>query len=219
MYKLFPLLAFGLFALPLDLSAELRLPRLIGDGMILQRDIPVELWGWADPGERVELTFGAWQRTVRTGRDGRWAFSLPAQPAGGPHELTFRARTTHVVRDVYFGDVWVCSGQSNMELTMERVKEKYAAVIAGEQPPLIRQFLVPDAYDFRREREDLDDGAWVPFDGESIYQFGAVGYFFARELYARTGVPQGLINAALGGSPVESWLSERSLQEFPAAYA
>ena len=204
---------------PPSLRATVELPRLISDGMILQREAPVELWGRADPGERLTLAFGATRYSARADTDGHWAIELPPQPAGGPHELTFSGSNTVAVRDVYFGDVWLCGGQSNMELTMERVKEKYAAIIAAGQPPLIRQFLVPDAYDFRREHEDLDAGAWEPLTAESILGFSAVAYFFAREIHARTGVPIGLVNAALGGSPVEAWLSEDSLREFPAAFA
>ena len=219
MQKLLTALAVGLLLLPADLSAAIRLPRLISDGAILQRDAPLELWGWADPRERITLAYGSDRYTARADRRGRWTIDLPAQPAGGPYELVFSASNTVRVADVYFGDVWICSGQSNMQLNMGRVKEKYAAVIAREQNPLIRQFLVPVAYDFRRERDELDGGAWVPLTRESILDFVAVAYFFAQEVYEATGVPIGLINAALGGSPIESWLSEQSLREFPAAFA
>jgi sialate O-acetylesterase len=219
MQKLLSVLLVGLLFFPADLSATIRLPRLISDGAILQRDTPVELWGWAAPRERITLTFGADRYTARADRQGRWTIDLPAQAAGGPHRLTFAGENEIVLEDVYFGDVWICSGQSNMELNMGRVKEKYLEVIGREQNPLIRQFLVPDAYDFRRERDDLDGGAWVPLTRESVFDFVAVAYFFAQEVYTATGVPIGLINAALGGSPIESWLSEESLREFPAAYA
>src|SRR5690606_26177600 len=114
-----------------------------------------------------------------------------------------------------FGDVWICSGQSNMELTMERVKEKYAQIIASCENPYIRQFNVPDQYDFEKPHTDLEGGNWQKATPENIMGFSAVAYFFARELYEKYNVPVGLILSALGGSPVEAWMSEDALRRFP----
>ena len=115
---------------PLTSLSQIRLPRLIGDGMVLQRDTEVKLWGWASPGEKVKLDFN--NQTFNTGTDekGKWQIKLPAQKVGGPYDLKFSASNEIKVENVVFGDVWVCSGQSNMELWMGRVQEKYLDVIA-----------------------------------------------------------------------------------------
>ncbi|MBX2917050.1 MAG: sialate O-acetylesterase [Cyclobacteriaceae bacterium] len=202
----------------LPTKAAIKLPRLVSDGAILQRDTELKFWGWGEPGEKVDLTFQNKKYSATTKSTGTWTIKLPAQAAGGPHTLLFTGKNQVAVNDVLFGDVWVCSGQSNMELTMERVKEKYSDVIKTAAYPHIRQFLVADKYDFKKQHTDLDAGSWVSASPESIYNFSAVAYFFALDLYKQYQVPIGLINAALGGSPIEAWLSEDALIQFPNAY-
>lgn len=199
-------------------NAEIKLPRLISDGAVLQRDTELRLWGWAEPGEKIELTFQNNKYRATTNSTGTWTIKLPAQAAGGPHTLLFTGKNQVAINDVLFGDVWICSGQSNMELPMERVKEKYNEVIKTTPYNNIRQFLVADKYDFKKQHSDLDAGSWVAASPESIYNFSAVAYFFALDLYKQYQVPIGLINAALGGSPIEAWLSEDALIPFPTAY-
>lgn len=133
--------------------------------------------------------------------------------------MVFRASNTVTLADVLFGDVWLCSGQSNMELALDRVADEYPDIVSGYTNDRIRQFLVPDRYDFNRTHEDLESGSWEAARPENLPGFTAVGFFFARETYEREQVPIGLINAALGGSPVESWMSEAALKRFPDAYA
>ncbi|UCD38914.1 MAG: sialate O-acetylesterase, partial [Fidelibacterota bacterium] len=113
------------------------------------------------------------------------------------------------------GDVWVCSGQSNMVLPMERVQDKYTKEIANCENRSIRQFLVPTRYDFHTPQEDVESGSWESADPEKVLKFTAAGYFFAKALFERYGVPIGLINASVGGSPARAWLSEDALQAFP----
>lgn len=201
-----------------DLICQIRLPRLIGDGVILQRNTEIKIWGWASSNEKVKLTFK--EKTYKTQADpyGNWKIMLPAQNAGGPYEMTFEASNEIKIQDVLFGDIWICSGQSNMELPMERVKEKYGEVIKKSENANIRQFLVADRYDFKKEQNDLDSGNWISANPESVLNFSAVAYFFAKEIYEKNHVPIGLINTALGGSPVEAWMSEDALKKFPYAY-
>ena len=207
-----------LMILPATGMAQLKLPRLISDGLVLQRDIEVNVWGWATPGDKVTMSFDSKTFETTTDENGDWNLALPPQKSGGPYDLRFYAGKDITVRNVVFGDVWVCSGQSNMELWMGRVSEKYLDVIADAENPMIRQFLVPDKYDFKKEHNDLDDGEWVMANPESILGFSAVAYFFAKELYDQYEVPIGFINAALGGSPVEAWMSEEALKQFPDSY-
>ncbi|MDH3244352.1 MAG: sialate O-acetylesterase, partial [Saprospiraceae bacterium] len=199
-------------------QSQIQLPRLISDGVILQHDEPLNIWGWASPGESVTLKLGDYKYVAQAEDNGEWSVTVPPQEAGGPHELVFTGSSEIIVKDVLFGDVWICSGQSNMELTMERVKEKYPDVISSASNRYIRQFTVPDQYDFKHAHADFDEGSWEDVDSQSILSFSAVAYFFARELHDKYDVPIGLINAAVGGSPVEAWMSEEALKQFPDAY-
>jgi sialate O-acetylesterase len=168
--------------------------------------------------EKVSLNFRGKVYETPADRYGHWEITLEKQPAGGPFEMIFTGRNTITIHNILFGDVWVCSGQSNMELTMDRVKDKYSSIIAHSENPNIRQFLVPDGYDFKSEQNDLSDGKWESATPANLISFSAVGYFFAKELYEKYHVPIGLINAALGGSPAEAWMSEDALIKFPSLY-
>jgi sialate O-acetylesterase len=203
------------FLIVLTNHAQIKLPRLISDGMVLQRDREVKIWGWASAGETIELTFNQKKYNTQADTSGNWSILLPSQPAGASFNMIFKGKNEITVNDILFGDVWVCSGQSNMELTMERVKEKYRAIITRSENKNIRQFLVADKYDFNKAHDDLDAGSWKTANPESVLEFSAVAYFFAKELYERYHVPIGLINAALGGSPAEAWMSEDALLTFP----
>ncbi len=183
--------------------------------MILQRDIPVKIWGWAGPNEKVEISFNKKKFQTMSSQDGNWTIVLPAQKAGGPYEMILSASNTIALKDILFGDVWLCSGQSNMELPMERVKDKYKDSIAKADNPNIRQFLVPDQYDFAKENVDLSSGEWRSVNPQNILNFSAVAYFFASEIYAKYKIPIGLINSALGGSPAECWISAEAVKKFP----
>jgi sialate O-acetylesterase len=208
--------AAGLSILPAATQAAIRLPRLISDGMVLQRGAPVRVWGWADKGEAVTVSFQGKTYRASAGPDGRWELPLPALKAGGPYEMTLKASNQLVLRDILVGDVWVCSGQSNMELPMNRVKDKYPEVIAAATNPQIRQFDGPTRYAFKGPQTDLPAGRWTAADPKAVLQFSAVGYFFARELYAQYKVPIGLIRIAVGGSPAEAWLSPEALKNYPS---
>ncbi|HEX5171300.1 MAG TPA: sialate O-acetylesterase [Cyclobacteriaceae bacterium] len=214
-----PILFILYLILNINVVAQIRLPRLVSDGMILQRDRNVKIWGWSSPNESIMLTLN--NEHYRTGADenGNWEIILPAHSAGLSYEMTLTGKNEIKIRDILFGDVWVCSGQSNMELTVERVKEKYGSIIENSENKNIRQFLVPDKYDFKKENSDLESGSWESANPKSVLGFSAVAYFFAREINEQHNVPVGLINSALGGSPVEAWISEDVLIKFPDLYA
>ncbi|WP_240047091.1 sialate O-acetylesterase [Hymenobacter nivis] len=195
--------------------AQVRLPRLVSNGMVLQRDAPVRLWGWAAPGEAVSVAFQGKTYRATTGPDGQWRVQLPAMKAGGPYEMKIDASNHQVVKDILLGDVWFCAGQSNMELPMRRVRDKYPQEVATANNPRIRQFDVPMRYDFRGPKADVSGGAWVALSPETVLGFSAVGYFFAKEINAKYQVPVGLIKVAVGGSPAEAWLSADALKQFP----
>jgi sialate O-acetylesterase len=195
--------------------ADVRLPRLISDGMVLQRDVTTRIWGWADDGERVEVYLDGVRAGVATAGTGKWQLDLDAQPAGGPHTFMVVANNRLQVDDVYFGDVWVASGQSNMELTMDRVKYKYPEIVASADYPLIREFRVPRKYKFDAPADDFDSGQWRATTPETILDSSAVAFFFARAIRESEGVPIGIICSAYGGSAAESWMSEDALEAYP----
>jgi len=201
-----------------SVNAQIKLPRLISDGMILQRDTKVNIWGWASANENIELDFKGKKYKTTTSEEGKWSIQLPSQKAGGPFEMTLKGTNTIVLKNILFGDVWLCSGQSNMELPMDRLKDKYKDEIAKSQNSNIRQFLVPDEYYFEKERTDFSSGSWVEANPINVLQFTGVGYFFANEIYEKYKIPIGLINSALGGSPAESWINEEGIKKFPDYY-
>lgn len=201
-----------LFAAPLGASAQVRLPRLVSDGMVLQRDAKINIWGWAPPGEKVTVSFRGKTAHTTTSKDSTWRLTLPPMHAGGPFTMTINEVT---LRDVLVGDVWFCSGQSNMVLDMERIKEKYPDEIPGAHYPEIRNFFVPTAADVSGPHEDLPGGQWRSATPPYLGDFGAATWFFAKRLYLKYHIPIGLINSSVGGTPVQAWISESALHSFP----
>ena len=195
---------------------EVRLPQLVSSNLMLQRDAPAVLWGWASPGEAVSLTFRKATYKAVADSSGSWEIRLPAQKAGGPHTLTFRASNTITISNVLFGDVWLCSGQSNMETPISRVMTLFGDEIRAYSNPNIRYVKIPLAYSFHAPQADVAPCSWVEVTPATAPDFSAVAYFFAREMYEATGVPVGVINASVGGSPAEAWISEEALRPFPA---
>lgn len=206
---------FLVFLTAQSVFSQVRLPRLVSDGMILQREIPVKVWGWASAGEKVELQFNQQTFKATTSDEGKWQITLPAQKAGGPFEMKIIGSNQIILKDILVGDVWLCSGQSNMEYPMSRLSDKYSDVIAACENSQIRQFKVPQKYDFNAPQEDYSSGSWVSVNPKTILDYSAVAYFFARELNNKHNAPIGIINASVGGSPAESWMSVEALKEFP----
>ncbi len=195
------------------LSAAVKLPALISDHMLLQRNLPVHIWGDAEPGEAITVTLAASRATVTANAIGRWMVTLPPMAAGGPFALTVAGQTTVVVKDVAVGEVWVASGQSNMEWPMGKVRNAEAE-LAGANQPSIRLFRV------RHKVSDVPvrdvDGSWQLCTPESVKSFSAAGYFFARNLTEKLGVPVAIIESDWGGTPAEAWTSPTALTADPA---
>lgn len=206
----------GLLASVAPAFSQVRLPRLIRDSMVLQRDARIKLWGWASPGERINIQFNNKKFRTTTGADGKWSVQLSPMKAGGPYTMTIDASNHIVLKDILIGDVWICSGQSNMVHQMDLHKETYEQDIAKANYPAIRHFFVPPATALQGPQHDLPTGYWKTANPEDVLQFSAVAYFFARTIYEKYHVPIGLINASVGGTPIEAWTSEEGLKEFPA---
>ncbi|SNR58970.1 sialate O-acetylesterase [Lutibacter flavus] len=210
----FTLITILFFQSSISIS-QIKLPQLISDGMVLQRDQEIKVWGWASPEESIILNFKSKKFKTKASKNGNWSIILPAQKAGGPHKMTFKGKNKIVVNDVLFGDVWLCSGQSNMTVKMERVKEKYPNEIANANYPNIHYYYVSTITNLKTPQSDLPAGEWKSVIPENIMEIGAIPYFFAKDIYKKYHVPIGMINASVGGTPIESWISENGFKEFP----
>lgn len=209
--KLLLLLAANTWSV--TVSADVRLPQLISDGMILQRNEKVNIWGWASPGEHIRINFNKHTYKLNADSRGDWKLVLAPMKAGGPYTMDILAGNHIVIKNILYGDVWFCSGQSNMELNMERVKEKYPDEIAAANYPGIRQFYVSAVSDIREAHNDLPRGEWKACTPENVLQFGAVAYFFANDLYLKYHVPIGIIHSSVGGTPIQAWISDDGLKD------
>jgi sialate O-acetylesterase len=201
-----------------DTAAAFRLARIFGDGMVLQRGARIPVWGWAAPGTAVAVSMHRRTARARADGSGRWQVTFPALAAGGPYELAAEAGPSRiVVHDILVGDVWVASGQSNME-RMVAEADSAAEAIAAAHDSAIRQFKVPLTW-AERPAADLAGGGWVPADPAHVGAFTAVGYYFARDLRRTERVPIGIVNTTWGGSNVETWMSRRALGLSDSAWA
>lgn len=200
--------AFGIF-LARASHAELALSSLFTNHMVIQRNAPVHVWGRAEVGERVSVRFGPAEQSVVTGDRGLWSVFLPPMAAGGPYEMTVQGANLVTLRDVLVGDVWVGSGQSNMEMSVASSKDA-AIEIASADHPQIRLLTVKRRVS-QYPRSDVETDGWVSSSPTSIGRFSAAMYFFGRHIQDTQKVPIGLIHSSWGGTPLEAWMSMASL--------
>ncbi len=185
-----------------SVQADVRLPKIFGDHMVLQRDQPIPIWGWADAGESITVTLGTATATTKAGEDGTWTTSLPAQQVGEPLTLTVAGKNKISLSDVLMGEVWVCSGQSNMEWTVNSC-DNAEQERASADFPRIRHIQIP-----KRPAgfpQDDVDAQWTVCSPATVGGYTAVGYFFGRHLHQQLDVPVGLIHSSWGGTRIEPW--------------
>lgn len=194
-------------------QAKVSLPKLISDGMVLQRNTPLLIWGSAEPGENIYIKFKKKKYETVADANGKWRINLPEMKAGGPYSMQIN---DIVLNDILIGDVYLCSGQSNMELPVNRVMDKFASEVNGYENNSIRYVKVPYSYDFSEKQDDVKTVSWKAMNKEKIMGYSAICYFFSRIMQEKTGVPVGIINSSWGGTPVEAWISEEGLKDFPA---
>lgn len=193
-------------------QSPVTLPQVFSSHMVLQRDRTVPVWGTAQPGAKVTLVWQGQKMVTRADALGEWKAELPASSAGGPYTLSVN---DVVLEDILVGDVFLCSGQSNMELPVERCLDAVAGEIKDYSNPMVRYLGVPMAYDFNGPLEDLPACSWQVLDSEETgLSWSAVCYFTARYLQEETGVPVGMVNVSVGGSPIEAWLQEDVLDGY-----
>jgi sialate O-acetylesterase len=194
-------------------AADVKLPALFTDNGVLQRDIPVPVWGWADQGEKVTVKIGDQSKSATPdAKTGKWTVKLDPLPAGGPLTMTVSGKNTITLKNVLVGEVWICSGQSNMQFAL-RGADRALEEIDAARYPKIRLISVPT----RGSAAPQDDfkGHWEECSPETVPGFSAVAYFFGRELFTRLDVPIGLIHCSYGGSSCESWVERSALAAEP----
>ncbi len=192
------------------LTGEIQLGKLFTSGMVLQRGLEVPVWGWSAAGETIRITFAGKNYSGTVDADGKWMVRLPAMAAGGPYKMHVIAKSGEfLLEDVWVGDVWVCSGQSNMEWQVA-ISGNAAAEIAAANDPMIRHFKVPRS-SAKTPQDTLVGGEWQVASPQTVGGFTAVGYYFARELRKSVDVPIGLLNTSWGGSRIEPWMHANPL--------
>lgn len=205
----------ALTQLPSLALAEVTLPSIFTDHSVLQRDKPIRVWGWAAPGKQVSVAIDSATKSGRAGKDGKWQLDLPALKAGGPHTLraTEADGNSVTVKDIYIGEVWLCSGQSNMAMTVSRAARPEEEAAAANLP-LIRMFKVASGPS--PKLADRCQGSWVVCRSDVVGGFSATAYFFGKQLHKELRVPIGLINSSVGGTSIESWTSMSAQNAVPA---
>ncbi len=207
-----------LILVSLQVRANVNLPAIVGNDMVLQRNEVVRVWGWAQPGEKVAVNFLKKTYRAVTGTDGKWMVKLRPMKAGGPYTMEVKGNNKITLSNILIGDVWVCSGQSNMTHYLGRHAERYAKDIAEANFPEIRQFYVPERSTVNGPVENTPNLKWIAATPTTVLDFTVIGYFFVKKLYDQYHVPMGIINTCVGGTPIESWMSEEGFKEFPDIY-
>ncbi len=200
-----------LFLLAVSLKAQVKLPPLFSNNMVLQQGIEIPVWGWASPGEKVTVTFEKAAVSAKANQEGKWSLKLPAMNYGGPYRMTVKGKNLQTLENILIGEVWVGSGQSNMEFNLITSKNGEAEIAASNYPG-IRLFTVKKRIS-QTPRDQLEEGEWQPCSPASSPHFSAVAYFFGRALYEKLKVPIGLINSSWGGTVAETWTSEEMISK------
>lgn len=191
----------------------IRLPGIFSDNMVFQGNKEIGLWGWADPGEKIRVSFNGQVRKVKTTKDGEWTTTLNPEEYGGPYILRIEGKDQLIeLNDILVGDVWFCSGQSNMVWNVASSKNAEEEIASAKYPE-IRSFNVDRKVAFEPTTEIT--GRWQVCSPETVGDFSAVAYFFARKLFQETHIPIGIINASWGGTEIEPWISGKSFDALP----
>ena len=192
-------------------EAKVSLPQMFQSGMVLQRGKTIPVWGKADAGESVTIQFNKKQYSTTADDQGRWRIDLPKMKAGGPYQMSVNDLT---IENILIGDVWLLSGQSNIDVHIERVYPQYVQEVDSYENPNIRLFRVQNDTDAHGVKEDIRPTSinWKPLNKQNAWPFSAIGYFLGKRMFEKTDVPQGIIVNSWGGTPIEAWISKDSLE-------
>lgn len=194
--------------------ANIKLPALVGDNMVLQRDTKITLWGWGTPGEKVNIQFQDQNLKTTTTKQGQWSVALLSVAVGGPYEMRITGNNEILIKNILVGDVWLASGQSNMEMALTQISNAKREIDSANYPK-IRLFQLLREGALKPKDDALSDGGWNECSPQTVKNFSAVAYLFGRQLYNKYKVPIGLINSTCGGTPAEVWVSQEALKKLP----
>ena len=198
---------------PLAARADVRLPAIFSEHAVLLSGAAVPVWGWADAGEKVEVTFAGQTKSATPDANGKWMLKLDALKADAkPQELTVKGKNTVVVKDVLVGEVWLGSGQSNMAMTVSHAKD-FATEQAASNLPEMRMFT--EISGASEKAEETGKGVWLVCSPQTVGVFSATLFFCGREIHKSLGVPVGLVHSSVGGTPIESWISPEAQAASP----
>lgn len=211
LFRIFFIIVLGIMNIS-EVYAKVRLPQLVSDKMVLQRDTALKIWGWADKGEIITLKFLGKTYNAKPDLSGKWFVVLPPQKYGGPFIMEINEI---IIRDILIGDVWLASGQSNMETPIGRLTDRFPEINVSDNNK-IRYFKVPtqDATASVRDKI-LEGGKWYTGTASEVMNWTALSFFYAQKAYNQTGVPQGMLVSSRGGSAIERWISQEHLKQFP----
>ncbi|MDD5151218.1 MAG: sialate O-acetylesterase [Flavobacterium sp.] len=199
----------------ISINAQVFVAKIFADNMVLQRNTQIPVWGWAKPNEKIEVRFDKQIKKTKADKNGKWMIRLDNEAAGGPYNLTIKASNTIEIENVLVGEVWLCSGQSNMEMPVGRPKgwgiSNYAEVSAVANYPLIRQIKIIHATNSLPE-SDVKTLGWQVCDPSTVGDFTALGYFFAKIIHEKLKIPVGIIDCNWGGTNIETWISREGFE-------
>jgi len=208
------IILLSLITFSLSLTAQnLKVANIFGDNMVLQREIKIPVWGSAKAGAKITVLLNGVKATGTTGQDGKWMVKLPSMKAGGPYKLSVSSHENIVFKNVLVGDVWICSGQSNMEYKISGFPWKSAEILKAKNPNL--RIITINRNIATKPVNDIDKTTWKEATGDNIADFSATGYFFGSNLCAQLNVPVGLISSNWGGTDIETWMSNEGIREVP----
>lgn len=192
-------------------EAKITMPQLFQSGMVMQRGKAIPVWGKADAGETVTIRFNKKEYTTNADSDGRWRVDLPKMKAGGPYQMSVNEQT---IDNIMIGDVWLLSGQSNIDVHIERVYPQYTTEVDNYENTNIRLFRVQNETSTHGVKDDIRPTSinWKPLNKQNAWPFSAVGYFLGKKMFEKNKVAQGIIVNSWGGTPIEAWISEDSLK-------
>jgi len=203
-------LFFAFMCISFSIHANVIVPGIFADNMVLQRNVLIPIWGWADANEKIEIKFNKQTKTIKADKNGKWILRLDAENAGGPYELSVKGKNSILIKNVLVGEVWLCSGQSNMEWTVGQSNNAKKEIAAANNP-LIRHIKI--LHGIRSLPEvDFKTTGWKICDSTTVANFSGIGYFFAKNIYDSLKIPIGLINDCWGGTNIETWISREAFE-------
>lgn len=204
------LFILGIILSSISINAQVRMPKFFADNMVLQRNTPIPIWGWAKANEKVEIKFDKQTKITKADKNGKWMVKLNPETAGGPFVLKVKAGNTIQINNVLIGEVWICSGQSNMEYVLKYSTDAKKEISSADNP-FIRHIKIPHAISSLPE-DDISEGKWNSSDSTTVGDFSAVAYYFAKEIYNKLKIPVGIISSNWGGTNIETWISREAFE-------